>query len=270
MAYQDPSIEEPINPNIQEHDPDEAEETLSFCDLAIQSSAVADEWENLSKLDQSSSSSASASSDDQDLFEFFSEDWSTSSTHPLHHQNIVFCGKIIPFREPDCKREGINRQEKPKKRGLFIRWKSWKSNLFGSKESGKKRQTKPNRSYARRSKSSPLPASRMCGCKAAQGGERYGFSVRRVSILASPAKSRWHLLMFGLVRLPAAEMELGDIRSRQNRRPSPAALFGSGSGNEKVKLGGGKGLWRMIRGVGSGGSHQPNAVNGGVGCFPSA
>ncbi|KAI8539838.1 hypothetical protein RHMOL_Rhmol09G0214200 [Rhododendron molle] len=169
-------------------DQDDTEETLSFCDLPIYSSESAD-WENSSKEDKSlSSSSTSSSSSDQDLFEFFSEEWSNSSTYPI--QNIVFCGKlIIPFKEPELISTDTTHN---------LEWKSPK---------------KPRKRLAN---------------KAAKNGGKNGFCVRKVFIFGSPAKWRWNLLACGLGARFPTEMKLSDIRSRQRKRSPPAPLFFGG------------------------------------------
>ncbi|GFS32069.1 hypothetical protein Acr_00g0020640 [Actinidia rufa] len=70
-----------------------------------------------------------------------------------------------------------------------------------------------------------------------------------------PVKPRWQLLMFGLARFPAAEMEMSEIRSRQMRR-SPSALFrlSPGGGDEEVRSL--RGLCGLIRSFGCGGRRR--------------
>ncbi|XAR72108.1 hypothetical protein NMG60_11018627 [Bertholletia excelsa] len=240
-------VREEPHQDLAEYEEDEAEETLSFCDLPIYSDSA--HWK---KEDQSFSSSSSSSSD-QDYFEFFSGEWSTSST--AVSDSIIFCGKVIPFRQPKSpqKLEKKSRElEKPRQRGGFFRWKlNWLVRKRSSRRSKKKeirRATSlpaPEKcGYKEIGRATSLPASEKCGHKAGKGGERYGFSVRRLSIFASATKSRWHL-MFGLTRLPV-EMELKDIRSRQSRR-NPVAMFPLVEGREGEKGRTGKGLWAMIR-----------------------
>ncbi|GFZ14898.1 hypothetical protein Acr_24g0010880 [Actinidia rufa] len=218
---------------------DETEETLSFCDLPIYSDDSG-EWENFSKEDQSLSSS-SLSSSDQDLFEFFSPDWTNSSTkNPL--PNIVFCGKLIPFKEPISdthKNPETNKQQKPKNRGFF----RWNLKFFSKREA-----TKPSSTKGYSTNKSNKTKSRHVS------GSKHGFSVRRVSILSSPVKPRWQHMMFGLARFPAGEMELREMRSRQSRQ-SPSALFrlNSGGGQKVHRV---QGLLGLIRSLGCGGRHQ--------------
>ncbi|CAL5343412.1 unnamed protein product [Camellia sinensis] len=243
--YQDYSMEEKYssnNPNNDDDQDEAEEEALSLCDLPIYGSDDAD-WENFSKEDQSLSSSSSSSSD-QDLFEFFSENWSSnsnSSNYPVD-ENIVFCGKLILSKEPvsinttNELERNKEENEKPQKKGWLSRKK-------------------------RSSKSVSLPVSYKYGHRAEKSGGNYGFPVQRVStMVAVPAKKlRWNLMMFGLARSPSVEMELSDIRSRQSRQSKPAMFEQRGGGDEKVS-GGGKGRWwAMIRALGCGGGSHAKA-----------
>ncbi|KAH7839357.1 hypothetical protein Vadar_003134 [Vaccinium darrowii] len=207
---------------------DEAEETLSFSDLPIYSSEAAD-WENLSKEHRSLLSSSSISSSDQVFFEFFCEDCSNSNAD----QNILFCGKVFPSKHPIHIETTDNLEkdnpEKPKTRFLL----RWKSNLFGKQTNAR------------------IPKLRFWKLK---GGEKYGFSFRGLSSLVLPGKK----LVLGF-QVPA-EMELKDIKSRQNRRDPPAALFSGGCcGGGDKKVGGGKGLWTVIGALSCGGGHRGEA-----------
>ncbi|OWM70161.1 hypothetical protein CDL15_Pgr026011 [Punica granatum] len=73
----------------------EEEETLSLCDLPTYGDEAAEYWEshdNSSRESQSSSSS-SFSSDEDDYFEF------SSPREALQPDNIIFCGKLIPYKK---------------------------------------------------------------------------------------------------------------------------------------------------------------------------
>ncbi|CAL5322374.1 hypothetical protein CsSME_00000627 [Camellia sinensis var. sinensis] len=234
-SYKDPSMAE----QYQEEE-DQTEETLSLCDLPMYSDA---------KEEDQSLSSSSFSSDQDDFFEFFSEDWSTLSSYPV--QNIVFCGKLIASKEPSSETEHThkietNKQDKPRKSRLF----RWNSKMFRSSKS-----TNPK---IKRCVSSPKSLSLPVGEEFRyKGGEKYGFPVRRVSVVAAPVKPRRSLLMFGLARMPP-EMELRDIRSRQGRRSRSTVVRRSGgAGSEKVRRGKGLlGIWWLIRALGCGGYHH--------------
>ncbi|KAL6980514.1 hypothetical protein U1Q18_047283 [Sarracenia purpurea var. burkii] len=256
------SMEENDNPNMQDQG-DEAEETLSFCDLPIYGDAKAvDQWEKSSKdskEDQSFPSSSSFNSADQDLFEFFSEEWRSASSSDIYPvQNIVFCGKLIRFKEPVSESghdlESDNKDKKNGKKCGFFRWNSKIFRRCRTASNGSKLTAMKDRCTKKKNQ---LHGDKYGGCKAAKSSEKCGFSVRRVSILLSPAKPWRQLLMFGLAGLPA-EMELRDIRRRQCRR-SPAVLFRLDGYREKS--GGVRGLWGLIRSLSCGGfRRRPNTV----------
>lgn len=227
-AYEESTEESPII-----HDADEAEETMSLCDLPIYSDSA--DW------GRDCGSTSSSTSSDGDFFEFFSEDF---SAQPCPAKDIIFCGKLIPCKEqpiccPQIHEIDSNKQQIRKKRSFF----KWRSLSLGSKSK----------------KSRP------------EGGdmqEKCDLSARRVSILTSPAKSRWHLFMFGLMRFPT-EMELRDIKNRQVRR-HPETMFRSFSGQEEMSLQRkrAKGFWGMLRALGCN-THQTDSVaNVSLSCIP--
>ncbi|KAK9283639.1 hypothetical protein L1049_011889 [Liquidambar formosana] len=211
---------EPAEYNADLQDLDEAEETLSFCDLPIYNDAA--EWDDFSKEDQSSSD------DQEEFFEFFSQDL-TASTCPA--ESIIFCGKLIPYKQPLSQKTHKLETNTPKE---ICSNKSKTSRSDGVKS----RCMENNHSINSPTKSQKLWSSK------------------------SLAKSSKHLLMFGLMRLPT-EMELSDIKNRQHRRrTTPGTLFRSlDNGGKKVTVGKsrGKGLWRLLRALGCR-SHHTNAI----------
>ncbi|GAA0141121.1 hypothetical protein LIER_02336 [Lithospermum erythrorhizon] len=70
---------------------DEAEETLSLSDLVTHDVAA---WDDYSSTDHMNL--------EQECFEFFTDEWSAKIiTLPhRHHQNIIFCGKLIQSKNP--------------------------------------------------------------------------------------------------------------------------------------------------------------------------
>ncbi|KAH7547978.1 hypothetical protein JRO89_XS14G0046700 [Xanthoceras sorbifolium] len=70
------------------HEEEDDEETLSLCDLAVSSNAEDYYWSEFSYNEEDQ---------DGDFFEFSSEDF-TASSYPKPNQNIIFCGKLIPYR----------------------------------------------------------------------------------------------------------------------------------------------------------------------------
>ncbi|KAK9283391.1 hypothetical protein L1049_011633 [Liquidambar formosana] len=247
-VYPEPDVDN--NTDLQ--DLDEAEETLSLCDLAIYNDAA--EWDDYSKEDQSSSGDQ-----EEEFFEFFSEDI-TALTRPA--ENIIFCGKLIPYKQPVSEKthqpQDNNTEKHPKTRSLF-RWKSRSSSNKSKASRADGVDSKPQK--VSDSKSLTLPTS-----------EKYNISVQKVNILTSPTKSRWHLLLFGLMRLPT-EMELSDIKNRHHRQnPSPTTMmFRSFDAGEEVTVGKksrGKGLWRLIRALGCTTTHANAVVKASFGCMP--
>ncbi|GLT70095.1 hypothetical protein SLA2020_421940 [Shorea laevis] len=153
------------------------------------------------------------SSSDQDFFEFFREGFTPSTNHTA--DNIIFCGKLIPDGEPAV----VTEKTQDPRKGC----EQQKSKKFGRIFSGK--------SKSRGEKS-----------------DKYDFSVKEVSVLATPVKSRWYLFAFGVGRFPT-EMELKDMKMRQNRKSRAAMKSRSDSGVEAVKdkKRTGKGLWRLLK-----------------------
>uniref|UniRef100_A0A2N9EVY6 Uncharacterized protein n=1 Tax=Fagus sylvatica TaxID=28930 RepID=A0A2N9EVY6_FAGSY len=210
--YLDP-LEE--NSTTELEDPYEAEETLSLCDLPIYSDAS--NWDDYSKEDQSLSSS----DNNDEFFEFFSEELtaSTCSTTTIQNKNIIFCGKLIPYKELPEKSQN---QET--------------NNVNTNKTTPRK--------------------------------------VGKVTMLASPTKSRWYLYMFGMTRFPT-EMELRDIKTRQSRIKSPSMMFRSVECDDMVKGNEdesrrGNGMWRLLRILGCRRQHVNTVVKASFGCIPSA
>lgn len=248
----------------QHDDPYEAEETLSLCDLPTHSDSA--QWDDFSKEYQSSS----FDKDEDNFFEFFSEEF-TASTYPSWNKDIIFCGKLIPYNKEAPQVINAAAEKKTQKNSevsnktlggstkkwSFFRWRRFR----GSKH---KAVAKPSqaKSTSTTTKSISFPASKSY--------KRYDLSLGNVSILSSNrSKSKWYLFMFGMTRFPT-EMELRDIKSRQSRR-SPSTMFGSnnceasdeitGKGSKGISNSSSraKGLWELLRNLGCS-SQQPNAV----------
>lgn len=242
--YLDPLQE---NSTTELEDPYEAEETLSLCDLPIYSDAS--NWDDYSKEDQSLSSS----DNNDEFFEFFSEELtaSTCSTTTIQNKNIIFCGKLIPYKELPEKSQNqetnnVNTKQNHTKKGFF----RWKSLSFNKTRSSSK------------------------GLKVYETSKSCDFSVGKVTMLASPTKSRWYLYMFGMTRFPT-EMELRDIKTRQNRIKSPSMMFRSVECDDMVKGNEdesrrGNGMWRLLRILGCRRQHVNTVVKASFGCIPSA
>ncbi|XP_058775968.1 uncharacterized protein LOC131650263 [Vicia villosa] len=200
------------------HYDNDDDETLSLRDLP--NSTTSPQWGDFSKEDGKNSISNynkdhdDDDDDDDNLFEFFSEEFTTSTTH----DNIIFCGKLIPFKDhPNV----VDQKAK-------LTSKSMKSSDVDD----------------------------IASLKVKSFAYDYTSMGRKVSLVRSATKSRWFLFLFGMSsssRSSSKEMKLSDIRNRLSRR-EPTAMFpvAPGNGKEVVKSkrnGNCKGVWKMLRSI---------------------
>ncbi|XP_047337183.1 uncharacterized protein LOC124940696 [Impatiens glandulifera] len=196
--------EEDYNQKVQQQDEDdEEEETLSFCDLPIYSNNTDDYSVSVS--------SSSLDDDEMNMFEFLNRDMSIGSSE----KSIIFCGKIITYKESEQFNETDAREESKPSKGR----RYW--SLFREKSSKDRTSTSVWK----------LPSSVVVSSRSTR----------------SRSRSRWNLIMFGLLKFPSwssgVEMELSDIRNRQKRRnPAKAVADGEEKRNSSVN-----GLWSLIR-----------------------
>lgn len=233
----------PVEESGELQDFDDAEETLSLCDLPLNSSAS--DWNYYSKEDHSSSF-------DQDFFEFCSENF-TASTYPT--DNIIFCGKLIPYKGATVaeKSQDLDITTKPKntKKSSIFPWRS---------QSCKKSTTTSKHAL-------PVPLSENNGYATRKFTNKDDFSTKKASLLVSPMKSRWYLFAFGMARFPV-EMELRDIKMRQSKK-SPANKLRQETGKEMSNGRREKGLWGLLRFLGCKSHHAHAMVKASFGCMPS-
>ncbi|KAL8210653.1 hypothetical protein R6Q57_005090 [Mikania cordata] len=169
--------------------------------------------------------------DFDDEFEFSSELLKTSINN-----SVVFCGKIIPYKESIV---------------------SPKIHNFESKRSHKQRWT-----FLRVFKKSSKPKSNIYSETL---DLKYEVPIRRVSILASATKPRWHLLLFGFGSGSfSTQMHIRDLKKRR----TSMGIKDRRDGKKRDEDDRGVGSWRLMRflGCGSGGDrggchhHHRNAV----------
>ena len=217
--------------NSEEEAAGEEEEALSLCDLPI--SAAGKDF---------SPGGRRSSSEPPELFEFFSD----LSYEMSPADEIIFCGKLMPFKEAQIREIRGNKQENVHKQAAFRRRSESLSELQTSRSNSTKGHLVRNSrslDYRKlyRSSSSKTDISEMDRNSSGKISGRSDISFRKV------LKSRWYLLMFGQVKFPP-EMELRDIKSRQVRR-NPATLFPSldAGANSPVKRSSGKCSWGLLR-----------------------
>lgn len=244
-------MEQNFNPMIM-HDSDEEDETLSLCDLPIYG-----EPDNYSLEDQNSSSS---SSDGQlvDHFEFFTEEWITTTTSYNPADNILFCGKLIPYKQnvDNSLKVKSNKQRKRTKHGVL----KWNLKSKTSKSKGRKGKciNKNASSIPYSSSFNSLHSSKQCISRHGSCGNKNDILGQRITILKSTTKSKWFLFFFGMARVPT-EMEMREVRKRQNKKSR--SLRSSGGGGKKSGKSNRKGWWwKLIRALACSGYHHADAV----------
>ncbi|OIW01541.1 hypothetical protein TanjilG_19467 [Lupinus angustifolius] len=198
------------------YDEEDQEETLSLCDLPPYRSDSA-QWDDYFSIERHSSSQSNGDDDNDDFFEFSSEEFTTSS-HETTAKNIIFCGKLIPFKEPPQQHRNDETSNVPlpcdKAKHIMLRTSVMPCDAKGSKNNN------------------------LCDYA----------SIKKVSLMRSTTKSRWNLFMFGFG--VSTEMDLRDIRSRQSRQGPATMIPASELGREMVKNKGKKnmkGLWRIFK-----------------------
>ncbi|XVE68955.1 hypothetical protein DITRI_Ditri09bG0111600 [Diplodiscus trichospermus] len=274
---------QPITESWQDYEDHDAadEETLSLCDLVISSDAN-EYWNG------DFSKEGDHQSNNGDFFEFFSEDFPAEAPRSYLEEknNIVFCGKIIPFKDQQPRIEDLKQSQsltigefkqendgKKKKISSSSSTSPWKishsfnkSRTYPSSSSSSSSSKGSKRKSFNKSLSMPAADSKNnCGKYGSDqskklGDEKFDFSVKKVDILATPVKSRWYLFAFGVGRFPM-EIELKDMRMRQSRK-SKAMKFqapegGDGGGERPGNVKGGKerrrsgkGLWKLLKVLG--------------------
>ncbi|PIN07448.1 hypothetical protein CDL12_19985 [Handroanthus impetiginosus] len=221
------------------HDEDEA---ISLCDLALHSDQSA-EWNS---LDQSNGSCSSSS-----YFEFnqeFNDPITTSISLP--HENIIFCGKLIPYKPQTTPKHELSNLIESEKQAIEnktcdlgpFRGKFSYSNKNGSRSTTlmHKKEMYNTNEIAKGHKMSVLTSS-------------------------SSGKGKWYLFMFGISRF-SMEVNLTDIKSRRSRRrcSSPPHTPPSPSRNWDEDVSGGRNmrwwLWWVIKALSCGGNDHPTTM----------
>lgn len=211
---------------------DEVLDTLSLSDLLIYDNNGDPQLDFYRVDDQN----PNLDTDDHE-FEFSSELLKTSVS-----SSVVFCGKIIPYKEPGVS-ENTHKQDQRKKQH---KRRYWRLVPFFKK-------------------SRNLDSSEKLDLK-------YEVPIRRVSILASATKPRWYLFMFGFgsSRFPV-KMHIRDLKKRQTSMGTRSGggnkisdgTGGCGRGDDGSGSAAGIGSWSLARLLGCGGGgghHHPKAI----------
>ncbi|KAJ0558285.1 hypothetical protein HanRHA438_Chr07g0318831 [Helianthus annuus] len=173
-------------------------------------------------------------SDFDDQFEFSSELLKTSMNN-----SVVFCGKIIPYKESSVSPNTHKLESKKLQTSHKQRWRFFK----------KSSKSKTHMIYSEKHEL------------------KYEVPIRRVSILTSATKPRWYLLMFGFgSNSYSAQMHIRDLKKRQTSIGTKDRMDDKKSGGDD----GGRESWSLVRFLGCGGgggggrrggdSYLPNAI----------
>ncbi|CAN1257960.1 Mitochondrial import inner membrane translocase subunit TIM14-1 [Linum perenne] len=169
------------------------------------------------------SSTSSTSSDDvtwdehhQEVFEFFSKDFDP----PSSHDNIIFCGKIIPYRAShDADHEQHHKkkaQEESEEEAEDMSMTTKRSNFHRKSLSltdpaRSSMLKKDNHNHGEVNMFWSLPLSHSASTTTSLRSRQ----AKRVSSYAT--KSRWYLLAFGVGKV-SLKMDLDDIKLRQSKK----------------------------------------------------
>ncbi|KAM6552753.1 hypothetical protein CsatB_013515 [Cannabis sativa] len=250
---------QPQNLHEDESEPEEPDdEALSLSELPLTN--------NSNQESSFKTLTRRSSSEPPEFFEFFSD--VNSGENMSSAEDIIFCGRLIPFKEQCSESHNNNDNMMSLKNGINF------PEDFLKKQTGFRRRSESlsdlQSSSVSRSNSTKAMAmrnSRSLDYQKLRRSPNYSMvspapiDIDRNSSVKSSGKSesppkkpfrpRWSsFLMFGMARFPA-EMELSDIKSRQVRR-NPSTLFptmDSGSGNLPVSRnsGSGKTSWKLLK-----------------------
>ncbi|KAG5219168.1 hypothetical protein IMY05_C5236000500 [Salix suchowensis] len=217
---------EPVQENTRLQDFEDAEEVFSFSDLSLKN--YDNYWDNFATQDRSSSS------DHHDLFEFFSEKFTSAASSTNSPDSIIFCGKLIPYRGETAAAEtelnlGLAAQETvvagtEQDLGSAARTKhAKKGSILPSKDS--KLSLSFNKSTERAAARSNNPPRKRNSKRETSVDRKYDCSVMRGPNLSPLMKSGCYSFRLGVGKFPA-EMDLSEIKMRQRKKsPTPARMF---------------------------------------------
>lgn len=189
----------------------------------------------------------SPSSEQSDLFEFLSNHNSNMS----HAEDIIYCGKLIPFKDQDDQSPSyIYETQNPAtpnnhKLHNFQRRRSdslseLKTCRSNSSSSSSKTRMRNSRSldYQKLSRNSSMSSD-------SPDIHRNPRSSSRLDGTIKIPKPRWYIIMFGSVKFPP-EMDLRDIKNRQVHRTVSPPLFPSLEVVKKVPVNR-KSSWEVLK-----------------------
>ncbi|XP_043721882.1 uncharacterized protein LOC122669233 [Telopea speciosissima] len=267
VASKEYNREDSMRENLEQIEDSDAEESLSLCDLPVydRTASTTTNWD-------ANDDDRRRPSTDQELFEFFSD----LRADMCPADDIIFCGKLISYKEQECCHEEVKNtnldvldyeddddddddgKQSCTIKSFFRRRRRSSESLNAlqrSKTIAKDRlpmrtnnllEYRKLRRVSSTTKTKVETNDRYMSGKCSGKGNSSSISTSTTPL----AKPKWPLLMFGMVNVPK-EMELKDIKNRQNRRnPTllfPAIVAGGGTEEAKVRREEEKGSWRLLR-----------------------
>ncbi|XP_050374552.1 uncharacterized protein LOC126792106 [Argentina anserina] len=231
------------------YEDEEAEEALSLCDLPLDNEAQ--------EFHELSSKFLKARCSSSEFFEFFSEN--SSDSFMCSAEDIIVCGKLIPFKEntptPQAPKSSSNSKHDYQKKQTGFRRRS--ESLSGIQGPVTRSNSTKNKIMMTNSRSLDYrKLQRQSSMVSPVPEMERNPSVRSVGSSKSDKKStssgkpKWSFLMFGIVKFPA-EMDLSDIKSRQVRKNPSTSLFPDTSVGKCSSVSrsnsGNKGSWKLLR-----------------------
>ncbi|TKY54574.1 hypothetical protein E2542_SST18986 [Spatholobus suberectus] len=224
---------------MESQEEEEQDEALSLCDLPLNRNSRAPSLDDTSfkKILRPTSLPDHAS----EIFNGFS---SSSSSDMCPADDIIFCGKLVPFKAEQPPRNLAVEGEKlsPTRRRRSESLSSvTRSNSVSTCTGSRRLMMRNSKSldYSRLRESSAPDVDRNSSARSGTPPE---------AAAKKATKPRWYSLMFGTMKVPP-EMELSDMKNRQVRRnPSTTMFLAAESGGKvAVNRSPGKVSWRILK-----------------------
>ncbi|KAJ1375498.1 hypothetical protein SESBI_50936 [Sesbania bispinosa] len=231
-----------------EESQEELEEALSLCDFPLNDTSTSLDDMSFRKILRPDSS---------ELFNGFS---SSSSSDMCPADDIIFCGRLVPFKDKDDLQFNNNKSfiVEPKINKSTTHRRRSESLSSVTRSNSVSTYTGSRRLMMRNSRS--LNYSRLrespSGYVISTAPEVDRNSSARSAVSApsevaakkQAMKPRWYSLMFGTMKVPP-EMELSDMKNRQVRRNTSGTMFPAADSGGKVAVNrsSGKVSWRILK-----------------------
>ncbi|KAK1355468.1 hypothetical protein POM88_048724 [Heracleum sosnowskyi] len=220
-------------------DEEEDEETLSLCDLPINSEI----YEGLLSCNYSKGDHTPSSLDAQtDHFEFYNDEWSSLVSFPA--DNILFCGKLIVNK--GYKQSVVSE--------TTIQHTQENSSVLQQNlnEKGKCMNKENGSSFIH------APSSNSVSTSSGINNPKNDVLAHRITILKPPTRSRWFVFLFKSTRIPT------DTETREKRQTQNKKITSQQSQVVSGKITGSKSRgirwWKLIRVLGCDNLHHADAV----------